>query len=139
MRKDKSFKATFGPGIYFIGDPCYALKNELYDKWVNETDGEVGNYDYFAVGNTAYGDGTYEDTFSRYEFSVDAGIIGVVNMNYSIEQNELNLHKLGKIINISKELIFEYDDEEFIFIFHCDSDERIEIHMSSDNSDDEDW
>lgn len=75
-------KITSSKGFY-IGDICYALEDKTYHEvWGGENymDGvyEVpGTGRSFAVAGTAYGDGTYEDTYGR-EYSVDAGNIGLV-------------------------------------------------------------
>lgn len=43
------FNAKFGPGRYFIGDICYALPDEVYDKiWGDKYEYEEGCYEGFA-------------------------------------------------------------------------------------------
>lgn len=124
----KSFKAEFKPGLYFIGDPCYALRDDLYDKWGNDNNYDDGDYGYFAVGSTAYGDGTYKDNISGHEFCVDAGILGVVNMKYANPDANKDgiLNRLGKLISVKKSLKFEYDHEKALFSYEYD-DSYIEI------------
>lgn len=117
----KTFKAEFGAGIYFIGDPCYALKEELYEKWGTENNYDDGDYGYFAVGSTKYGDGTYYDNFYR-AYGVDAGILGVVNMEYS-EPDKYDvdlLNELGRLVRVKDKLIFEYNHETCTFIYSYD-------------------
>lgn len=72
---------TAPAGTYYIGDLCYALPDELYDGVF----GQVGGYssglykkdnDFFIMGGTAYGDGSYTGSDNK-EFLVDAGIIGM--------------------------------------------------------------
>ena len=42
-----------GPGRYFIGDICYALLEEIYDKiWGDEFCYDEGQYPGFAVAGT---------------------------------------------------------------------------------------
>ena len=74
-------KLKIDPGTYYIGDLCYALPKDLYDKVF----GEIGGYrdglyrnmeDFFLVGGTAFGDGEYKATDGN-TFAVDAGIIGI--------------------------------------------------------------
>lgn len=140
----KSFRAEFKPGTYFIGDPCYALRDELYEKWGHENNYADGNYDYFAVGSTAYGDGVYDDIYSGKSYGVDAGILGVVNMDYAnpnANENDI-LNKLGKIITVEKFLIFEYDCESCAFKYQYDDINNIEILTVEPEDEDEeenDW
>lgn len=67
---------------YYIGDLCYILPNDAYDDIVcsfQYDDGcwhKVGKYR-FAFGNTAYGDGIYNDNSGNL-YPVDAGIIGIL-------------------------------------------------------------
>lgn len=136
----KSFKAEFKPGTYFIGDPCYALRDDLYEKWGKENNYADGNYDYFAVGSTAYGDGTYEDTYTGRQFGVDAGILGIVNMEFSnpnANENDI-LNRLGQIIIVEKSLTFEYDSESCTFKYQYDDNHNIEIPTVEYDDEDED-
>ncbi len=138
--KNKSFTAEFKAGTYFIGDPCYVLRNDLYLKWGKDYDYAYGDYGYFAVGSTAYGDGIYEDILSGKGYAVDAGILGVVNMDYSQQNPEqdkvFTLDELGKIVVIKDKLIFKYDHNEHIFYYDCDGEE-IEIHTETAQEEDE--
>lgn len=125
----RTFKAEFGTGTYFIGDPCYALRDDLYEKWGEENNYSDGNYGYFAVGSTMYGDGIYHDIYSGKGFGVDAGILGVVNMEYAkpnANENDI-LYKLGQIIKVEKSLIFEYDSKSCTFRYQYDDNNNIEI------------
>lgn len=138
----KSFKAEFKSGTYFIGDPCYALRDDLYDKWGDDNNYADGDYGYFAVGSTAYGDGLYSDIYSAKEYGVDAGILGVVNMDFAnpdakdANENDI-LNRLGKVITVKEYLIFEYDHEACTFSYDYDG-QKIEIHTTDDEEDDED-
>lgn len=78
----RSFTAP--AGTYYIGDICYPLSKDIYKKVF----GEMGDYRYglytntktnefFLVGNTADGDGTYRSNDCK-EFPVDAGVIGIL-------------------------------------------------------------
>lgn len=75
-------KVVVPAGKYFLGDPCYAVPNRLWDallgssKFFAHPVGEVEGHKVLAF-NTAYGDGVYEDQFQN-EFPVDAGLIGLV-------------------------------------------------------------
>ena len=53
---NEEYSKTYKPGIYFIGDPCYALKKHPYWDWVCEDPGSFNAYDEFAIAPTMYGD-----------------------------------------------------------------------------------
>lgn len=94
--------------ILFVGDICYALNDDIYDKiWGghNYKDGEYVEHG-FIVGSTAFGDGCYEDE-NGHEFGVDAGVIGVTDYanhgnGASMEDSEhrYGLHALGVIVEV---------------------------------------
>lgn len=68
-------------GKYYIGDLCYVLSNDVYDKVFGGAGYESGLYtgpdnQFFLVDGTAYGDGAYRSSDGK-EFGVDAGIIGI--------------------------------------------------------------
>ena len=66
---------------FYVGDICYVLDDEIYDKiWgaAGYRDGEYETeFGKFAVASTAYGDGEYDDQFG-HSYGVDAGVIGIV-------------------------------------------------------------
>lgn len=80
----RSFTAP--PGRYYIGDLCYVLGDEIYDKVFGQEGYEDGLYQeegtgrFFMVGGTAYGDGLYYGSDGK-GFGVDAGIIGITPMS----------------------------------------------------------
>lgn len=71
----------------FVGDICYALQDNIYTKiWCDKMNGAEGIIKYRGeiaalVGYTAYGDGTFYDNHN-VKFDVDAGNIGVVNLDF---------------------------------------------------------
>ena len=73
---------------FYIGDPCYALKEELYDGVWGEQgypNGEIKDKDgntIMAVDSTAHGDGFYPGGFA-----VDAGCLSVVPWEYCNPEN----------------------------------------------------
>jgi len=89
MYKEETYM-KFVAGKYYIGDPCYAVKDENWGKLIDDTgcfgieDSECfenGCFTYngsqcFTKG-TAYGDGCYTDNYGR-EYGVDAGLIGIM-------------------------------------------------------------
>ena len=137
----KSFKAEFKAGTYFIGDPCYVLRDDLYDKWGTDNNYSDGNYGYFAVGSTAYGDGIYEDIASGKNYFVDAGILGIVNMDYSKQEFPYvySLNELGSIITVKESLLFEYNHETHTFKYEYDDDNIIFIETGFEEDDNEEY
>ncbi len=79
--KEKS-RTILPAGKYYIGDLCYVLHEDIYDKVFGGFGYDDGLYTEkemglsFFVGSTAYGDGLYKDDRNR-EYCVDAGIIGI--------------------------------------------------------------
>lgn len=72
---------------YYIGDLCYVLPRELYEKVICGQLCEDGEWHIidgvtFAFSNTAYGDGSYRDQNGK-SYCVDAGIIGIVKLDGS--------------------------------------------------------
>jgi len=119
--KDGIHTVKYGPGIYFLGDPCYVLKNELWQK-ATEDAGDFAAYDEFAIAPTMYGDGVYRDSYSGKEFGVDSASLGIVNMKFS-EPNEnvtRRLDELGAIIEVNDYIKFEYNEKEYSFKFEID-------------------
>jgi len=75
------------PGLYFLGDPCYAFSSAAWDalcdkmeaaRWPRtaaySADGEC-----LVVMTTLHGDGTYLDEDGN-EYSVDSGLLGAVKL-----------------------------------------------------------
>lgn len=72
---------TAPAGTYYIGDLCYALPRDVYDKVFGDLGGYQSGYyfkgaDFFMMAGTAYGDGEYRGSDGN-RFCVDAGIIGI--------------------------------------------------------------
>lgn len=140
--ENKGFPAEFGPGNYFIGDICYALREDIYDKdWGNRHDFKDGNYGIYAVAGTAYGDGCYEGT-DGFSYPVDAGNIGVTDMRYSKRTRE-QLAEMGKVVNVKDKLVFDSDGHGYYTItvdgsqFDINTDYDDEEEESSYDSNDE--
>lgn len=73
---------AFPAGKYFLGDPCYALSNTLYDeewgKMAGYRSGKIKtSRGDFIVYRTAYGDGLYSDEYDGY-YPVDSGTIALI-------------------------------------------------------------
>lgn len=108
---------------FYVGDICYVLQNNIYnDIWAEigfpeslagipvlpgkEVDGvETTETFNFAVKSTG-GDGVFFDN-EGYEYSVDAGVIGVVPLELCYQKG---LNKgLGRILDIAGNVEFGFD------------------------------
>lgn len=86
----KGIKAAVASKVnkFYIGDPCYAMKDEIYDGVWGEQgypDGVVQDKDgnvVLVVDRTAHGDGFYPGGFA-----VDAGCLGIVPWEYCNPKN----------------------------------------------------
>ena len=108
----------FKQGTYYIGDLCYAIRNDwgdFLDTFI--TDGKqcrkvrFKNRDVF-VGFTAYGDGCYKGSDER-SYWVDAGLIGVC----PIELADLDYIKGMdgvRLVEIDHDFNIVYDRGNFI-------------------------
>ena len=75
---------TIEPGVYWLGDPCYAIPNNDWMTWLkaaryetrNTLDATLNGHRAIAFG-TLYGDGCYEGSDGN-NYPVDAGLIGLV-------------------------------------------------------------
>ena len=128
--------AKFGPGRYFIGDICYALPDDVYDKvWGDRYNYENGSYNTFAVHGTAYGDGNYWGT-DGVSYSVDAGVLGITDIGKMQRYSNEELNRLGKIVEVKDSIIMNCDEKgNFEFIVDGESFEIITD--GSDYEDDE--
>ena len=85
---------TLDAGDYWLGDPCYVIRDEDWMPWLEATDyqtetnliGEIPGSEHEAVGfQTSYGDGVYPFTINGEEvfaLGVDAGMVGFVPVEY---------------------------------------------------------
>lgn len=79
---------------FYIGDICYVLSERVYDEiWggkhsYNEGVYQVDSKNSFAVAGTAFGDGTYYDSYGN-EYPVDAGVIGLVPLELVAKKDGL--------------------------------------------------
>lgn len=85
------------PNGFYFGNPCYALKEDLYQEWINwgdereKTEGRWCNDGKFVhegkeimlVDSTAYGDGCYPGNHTNY--GVDAGCLAVIPLEFCDE------------------------------------------------------
>ena len=130
-------------GLY-IGDICYALDDKIYDGiWGHEdyADGKFRTHDglEFAVGSTAYGDGTYYGTDGT-KYPVDAGVVGVVDLRLATKYSYEELEELGRIVPEADEVKFFAEDGYFEIRVYKDGEkiDNIEIFTADDDCDEED-
>ena len=132
MTKLQYFSAELGAGKYFVGDVCYALPNKVYDEiWGNTFKYEDGFYKNFgfAVASTMYGDGCYNGT-DGFSYSVDAGVLGITNIGEKQRNEDAELNKLGKIVDVKESISMErLENGEFIFIV---DGEQFSVHTGYD-------
>ena len=116
-------------GKYFIGDPCYAIREtkDNPDRWSDfcealfATDSNYSNQELlefegkkmFAAG-TAHGDGCYEGS-DGFGYGVDAGLIGCVPLSLCNEKMK-EMKRLGTIVEFKKPFDAERTGD-YIFIF----------------------
>lgn len=106
-------------GNYFIGDPCYIVKDELWNDFCTETfKNDDGGYFMFKgvkmfFSGTKYGDGCYSDEHGN-TYGVDAGIIGATLLDDRIidKENLGGLSRLGLVVEITKDFTCEAVNEE---------------------------
>lgn len=89
-------------GRYFLGDPCYAVPDDLWLPLLESCDyfnAPVGNVAGFRVVafSTAYGDGEYLDN-EGHRYPVDAGLIGVVPEAFATKYPREELERLGRFV-----------------------------------------
>lgn len=100
-------------GRYFLGDPCYAVPDELWHDllascdYFNEPVGNVAGHRVVAF-STAYGDGEYYDNQGR-RYPVDAGLIGVVPEALATKYPREELEKLGRFVEHAGTLLSSED------------------------------
>ena len=101
---------------FYIGDICYVLGHDFYyNVWGNQHgfgDGIFEDSDTslrFAVAGTAYGDGCYHGSDGS-EFSVDAGVIGLVPLELVEKVDGV---EDGKVVNVPGIAYFKSEDGHF--------------------------
>ena len=113
------------PGIYWLGDPCYAVPKEQWaafvDQWYNDSGdfAEVATVDDVTIlaFQTSYGDGIYTD-IDGDDFSVDAGIIGLTPLElwddtcsaHSFDEEDAVENALGHWVEVREPWICHNDD-----------------------------
>lgn len=113
-------------GQYYIGDLCYVMHKEWDEvceyicDWTDSgkvTEGEFTLKDgrRFAVYNTAYGDGCYDDQYGN-SYGVDAGVIGCILTSDISPEDKDNVSD-GQVHLFGKEFA-TYTDEGKLYFGH---------------------
>lgn len=148
---------------FYIGDPCYALKDEIYDDvWGGahyadgvHTDPETGLQ--FAVVGTVIGDGCYSARFlestpkgarnNYYAFPVDAGAIAIIPVELcdveKLAEAIMEGDEYGYVFNHDGEVSISregstWDDNIFIFVEWAKRTLEIEVQCADDLVEDDD-
>jgi hypothetical protein len=116
-------KYEFKKGTYFIGDSCYAISGDIWDKFCDklwkEQDKDNNVFEFMGhkvfAGNTKYGDGCFNDEDFKHYFSVDAGLIGLTPIELVTKYNMKEINELGLIKTFEKDFIVQYEDGYFVF------------------------
>ena len=136
---NKKLKATLPKGSYYIGDLCYALSDDIYDKVFGGADYESGTYTCdkgsFMVDNTAYGDGAYMGN-DGLEYCVDAGIIGIASVNICDKEKFDAMGDIGggKVYTFNSDVSCKFG--RGIFTFEC---EEFYLVINTQGENEEDW
>jgi hypothetical protein len=112
-------------GKYYVGDLCYVFDDEdwqdvceLIIKGNDCLEGEFNLPDgrRFAIFNTSYGDGEYEDQ-NGHKYCVDAGSIGCTLVDNITSERYPDFNDLGRIVEF-KEKFEVSEDQGLIKIGH---------------------
>ena len=112
-------------GDYYVGDLCYVLHAEWPEVcdllFANRTDGGCNEGVFnlkdgrtFAIFNTAFGDGVYQDNFGA-EYMVDAGSIGCIKVSGIDREHPDNFLTGGQIVGFDND--FEVDTDGALLTF----------------------
>lgn len=135
-RRELTFRAP--AGTYYIGDLCYALYDNIYDKVFGGHGYDCGFYSrrpdsFFMVDGTTHGDGDYTGS-DGHHYLVDAGIIGICSADL-IDTNNTSIGG-GKIHTFTEPVEIRFRGG--CFYFHSGY-EALEINTQGwdDDADDE--
>jgi hypothetical protein len=127
-------------GEYWIGDLCYVI-DDRWDEVCNCLFGDkkskserTGEYTLedgikFALYNTAWGDGCYDDNKGN-NYGVDAGVIGCIKVSDLHKMGE-SVSTLGTVHTFDEDFVTGYDKGTIFF-----GDIRIETDSQADEEDD---
>ena len=133
-------------GTYYIGDLCYVFSRDDWDEVCALTlDGmkclegefELSDGRKFAMYNTAYGDGEYNDQFGN-KYSVDSGTIGCVLWK-DTTRYEYILADVGAVVDMKEDFDTCSDGNGLIKIGSTTIDTAEEWLDQHDEEDEEEW
>jgi hypothetical protein len=106
---DVSDVVCFPPGKYFVGDPCYAVPRDLWQDFLNGSEGEA--IDIEGVGRSVFYSHQYETDDEGICYPADSGLIGITCVDH-LDDNELTkLKSLGRLISFSEGEEIARDDD----------------------------
>jgi hypothetical protein len=119
-------------GEYYIGDPCYALKDEDYDETAINGDGfYTDGENILCIFSTAYGDGCYRDTKGRI-YGVDSGTLSVIPRKVCDEVT------LGTVVVFKNEFIVGCSGEGKLWVEDPENpDNSFEIPTAGEDSEED--
>lgn len=130
--KAETSKATLPPGKYYIGDLCYALREDIYDdKVYGGQSYEDGLYTSSLGSFMMYGtdgDGVFKGS-DDYEYPVDAGHIGIASLACCNPESEICG---GKVFTFAHPVECVFNDTAFTF---CSGDFYLRISNWGDYDD----
>ena len=112
-------RKTMNPGNYYIGDPCYALKNQYIDDFIDsmtygttslikEVDGKT-----IFFAKTLFGDGLFyaniykkNNEYLEHGFGVDSGTLGAVPVELSKNYEDMHEYAKENLVNFEWEKSF---------------------------------
>jgi hypothetical protein len=101
---------TIPPGLYFVGDPCYAFADDGWGAVCAKMESrgwpQCGKYSIggstVVVMMTTHGDGIYEDDAGN-EYSVDSGTLGAVQLHLPVPRATMrHLRQCGTVVRFDE-------------------------------------
>jgi hypothetical protein len=129
--KQEKRKHTFPAGKYYIGDLCYALNEDIYDKVFGGQGYDEGLYSSDLGSFMMYGtggDGEFKGS-DGHAYPVDAGHIGIASL--ACCNSEKDIYG-GKVFTFEKPVECSFNDEAFTF-YSADFYLRISNHGDYEN------
>lgn len=138
------------PNGFYFGDPCYALKEDLYNEWIawgDEREKKEGRWcndgkfvhdgkEIMLVDSTAYGDGCYGGNHASY--GVDAGCLAVIPLEFCDEEKNFRDDMGWVCEEAHKVKLLTEDDGSFTLI-----DEKTRLRLehveTGEEEEEEDW
>ena len=109
---------TFPAGVHYLGDPCYALGNHIYDTvWGAEHGFSTGKINTpegsFVVDDTSYGDGVYYGSDGR-EYPVDSGTIALIPWSMCAQfDSHDDANRQGRVLDCAAPVMWTSNDGIF--------------------------